>query len=203
MTRSRQTSPRTRSRTKKRRSTDDAELSPQRIGGVFLLVTAISLLLTVFVLFMQRQWKLPGQRALLVVHNGVDEVRKPLSIVVMRFSEQELFFLPIPEEQSVNVLSNDISYSSDALVGYTQLEEYRWEYLEYLVSLEYGVVLDGIVWTDLSPEELQANTWHSVAGQSLWRRAPTTLAYWDRVRWWRGMFGIPSYQVDQLTVGEF
>lgn len=148
---------------------------------------------------MQRRWKLAGQRAVLIVHDSVDEVRKPLSLAVVRPTSDELTLISIPPNQSINTLKNDVAYSSDALVGFTQLEGYSWQYLQYVAGLEYGVIIDGIVWSQQAPDQITLDSVRKLAQQSLFRQTPTTLAYWDRFMWWRSLSQIPNYEVEQAS----
>ncbi len=197
MTRSTQSRSRSRTRTRQSRS-ETGNFSSPRIRWVFGVIFVISLILTVFVLFMQRQWRHTGQRVVLLVHENEDPVRKPLTLAVLRLEEKEVTFLPIPAEQQIALEDNTVSYSSDALVGYTQLEERSWEYLQYILSLEYGLPIDGILWTGTAPGKVGVGELREVARDALWRRAPTTLTYWDRLQLWRGLFGVPAHQVETL-----
>lgn len=183
----------------KRTRKSSSQTASPRVGWVFGLIFCISIVLTIFVLFMQRHWKMSGQRAILIVHNAVDEVRKPLTLAVIRSASNELTLISIPEEQSVNILTNEVSYGSDALVGYAQLESYTWSYVQYLIGLEYGVVIDGIVWSESAPQGMSLEEVKKLARKSLFRQVPTTLAYWDRFLWWQSVTRIPNYEVENAS----
>ncbi len=152
-------------------------------------------MMAVFILFMQRRWRSAGQRAIIIVHDTVDEVRKPLTIVVLDPNAPRLTILPLPPEKPILPLLNYGSYPSQGLVGLTQLEDLRWEFLTGSLALEYGAAVDGIIWSRqtklLSRGELRSLIWQTIAN-----RASTTLAYWDRWQLLAMVEAIPDYKLD-------
>ncbi len=162
----------------------------------FALIFIISLGLAGFTLFMQRHWRDPGQRGVLIIHDGLDSVRKPLTLVVIDPESPRLVILPLPPEQSLTLLLNYGSYQSQALVRLTQLEKLRWDFLLSTLALQYGVALDGMIWTKLDKIESPGDL-RSLALGSIFRQNPTTLAWWDRGRLLADLQRIPEHKVDR------
>lgn len=163
--------------------------------GAFLVVFLLSTLLAVFVLFMQRKWRDRGQRAVVIVHDAVDVVRKPLTVVVIDPETPRLTIMPLAPERSISPLLGYGNYQTQALVGLTQLEKLRWEFLMGSLSLELGTAIDGILWTDLSEVSDQGDI-RSIVLSSVANQKATTLAYWDRWRLLAMVESIPDYKVD-------
>jgi hypothetical protein len=162
----------------------------------FFLTALLSLFLVVFLLYRQRDWTLRGQRALVIVHEQQEGVRQNLTLVVADPLQSDLRILPLPPEQYVvTALSRYGAYQTDALAGLTLLENLDWDFLQQSLAREYGVVVDGVVWTDQANVTTQAEvrrlSWSGVFNQSA-----TTLSYWDRWTWWRLVGSVPSYQVE-------
>jgi hypothetical protein len=162
----------------------------------FFLTALLSLFLVVFLLYRQREWTLRGQRALVIVHEQKEGVRQKLTLVVVDPLQQDLRILPLPPQQYViTALTRYGAYQTDALAGLTLLENLDWRFLEQSLAREYGVVLDGVVWTDqqsiTSQSDVRTLSWSGVLNQS-----KTTLAYWDRWTWWRLVGSVPQYQVE-------
>lgn len=168
---------------------------------MFGIVFCLSLFLTIFILFRQRRWVGNHQRAVLVVHEGIDEVRQPLSIVVLK-PDKKVQVLPIPPQQVIETPLDYGHYNSDALVGLTQLEHLRWDFLTYTVSLEYGVSIDGIIWTKQT-ELTQLSQVRKLALLALFNQRPNSLAFWDRLRLWQSLQQVPSYQFTLVDVSTY
>lgn len=158
------------------------------------LILGVSLVLTTFVLFMQRRWRGSGQRAILIVHEGGDEVRRPLTLMVIDADEEQATLVPLPTNWKVPAAVQYGSYASDALVGLTQLEQLHWRFLLLTLGLDLGVTIDDIVWTS-KPPPLQLTDVRAVVGSTLLNRSYTTLMYWDRWRLWWQLQRIAEYHV--------
>lgn len=163
--------------------------------GAFVLIFFASLFLAVFVLFMQRRWRAPGQRAIVIVHDAVDPVRKPLTIVIIDPQSPRLTIAPLPPERSFSPLLGYGTYQSQALVGLTQLDGLKWDFLTGSLSLELGVALDGIIWSRSEKIESRGDVRAAVLAV-LANRSATTLAYWDRGRLLAMLESIPDYKLD-------
>lgn len=174
----------------------DADISIWRRGLSFLLIVSITSALVVFVMFMQHRWRLTGLRAIAVVHNTQDEVRKPLSIVVYEPEQKHTTVITVPRDQQLLLWSSPAQYAADALIGFAMLEDVEWQFVQFQLFLEYGVVVDGIVWSSLSVEELQTPRGVERLAWSLLRpRRESTLTYYDRWKWWSWTHRVlsPSY----------
>lgn len=165
---------------------------------MFGLVFFLSLVLAIFILFRQRRWEGNHQRAVLVVHQGQDEVRQALTIVVLK-PEKKVQVLPIPARQVIETPLDYGSFNSDALVGLTQLEKLQWEFLTYTLSLEFGVGIDGIIWT--KDEQInQLSQLKKLSIMSILNQRPTTMAFWDRLKLGQSLQRVPSYQFELVDV---
>lgn len=168
------------------------------VWRMFGLVFFLSLALTIFILFRQRRWEGNHQRAVLLVHEGQDEVRQALTIVVLK-PEKKVQVLPIPSKQVIETPLDYGSFSSDALVGLTQLENLQWEFLTYTLSLEFGVGIDGIIWTK-DEQVNQLSQLKKLALMSILNQRPTTMAFWDRLKLGQTLQQVPSYQFELVDV---
>lgn len=175
--------------------------SSQSVGKVFGIIFLLSMVLAVFILFRQRQWRGDQQRAVLVVHSIREEVRQPLSLVVMK-PENKVQVLPLPPDQIIETPLDYGGYTTDALVGLTQLEKLRWEYLTYTVSLEYGVAIDGIAWSN-EPDLKSLAQVKKLSFFALVNRRPSTIVFWDRFKWWIWLQRVPSYQFESVDVAQY
>lgn len=183
------------------RTIDHDEANFTGVWRMFGLVFLLSSLLTIFILWRQRQWRGDHQRAIVVVHQLEDEIRHPLSLVVFR-PEDKVQILELPPHQLVETPLEYGTYTTDALVGFTQLEDLQWEYLQYTLSLEYGVALDGIVWSTQS-ELSQIDHVRRMALLSLINQCPSTLAFWDRMKMWLWAQRIPTYQLESTDLNQY
>jgi len=186
---------------RRRQSSSVAADSSQSIWKAFGIIFLLSTVLSVFILFRQRQWQGDHQRAVLVVHSVGDEVRQPLSLVIVK-PENKIQVLPLPPDQIVETPLDYGGYATDALVGLTQLENLRWEYLTYAVSLEYGVAIDGIVWSK-EPDLKNLSQVRKLAFLALINRQPSTIVFWDRFKWWVWLQRVPSYQFESVDVAQY
>lgn len=169
----------------------------------FLFTVLISVLLIVFVLFRQREWRQPGQRAVLIVQEGQDEVRRPLTIAISDPETPKLVLMPLPRNQYVAAaVASYGTYQTDALVGLTQLEKLDWAFLKQTVTWEYGVVIDGVVWTKASTVASLADV-AKIAQAGIVNSLPTTLTYWDRWAWYQQLAKIPSYQGETVKLSDW
>jgi len=168
---------------------------------MFGLVFVLSVLLTTFILFRQRHWRGSHQRAVLIVHEGQDEVRQPLSIVVLK-ADKKVQVLPLPPQQVIETPLDYGSYNSDALVGLTQLEKLRWDFLTYTVSLEYGVAIDGIIWTK-QPDLPQLSQVRKLSLLAMLNQRPSTMSWWDRLSMWQYLQQVPAYQFELVEVQQY
>ncbi len=173
----------------------------QSVWRVFGLIFFLSTVLTGFLLFRERQWRGDHQRAVLVVHQVKDEVRQPLSLVVVK-TENKVQVLPLPPQQVIQTPLDYGNYTSDALVGLTQLENLRWEFLTYAISLEYGVAIDGIVWTQ-EAELSSLSKVRKLAFFALVNNQPSTMVFWDRFKWWGWLQRVPSYQFELVDIHQY
>jgi len=163
-------------------------------------IALVAWVLTIFILFRQREWSGNQQRGIIVIESRPGEVRQPLTLVIMK-PDNKVLLMPIPAQQKIETPFNYGTYSSDALVGLTQLEELDWEYLEYTLALEFGVALDGIVWSDTPVRSL--GDLRSLGLQALLNRKANTLAWWDRATLWRWLQEVPSYQLETVDMSNY
>ncbi len=170
------------------------------LSRVFFIIVILAWALTIFILFRQRQWKGEEQRGVVIVQSVPDEVRQPLTLVILK-PDQKVFLLPIPPEQKIETPFNYGVYTSDALGGLTQLEDLKWEFLLSTLSLEFGVGLDGIIWTD-SPVTTLGDL-RAVGLQAMLNRKATTLPWWDRMTLWRKLQQMPSYQIETEEIARY
>lgn len=166
------------------------------VARTFLLMAVISLALTVFVLFMQREWRLSGVRTVVLVHMPEsDVVRRKLTLVQLDQQQNQLTIVPLPPEQQVAIFNQpEVSFATDALYGYSQLEKKDSSWIRLQLALEYGVVVDGIIWTSdvtvTTKKEVMNNSW-----KTLVRQRPTSLTYWDRLIWWQSLRKVEDFAV--------
>ena len=144
---------------------------------------------------MQRKWRGVGQRGVVIVHNSVDEVKKPLTLAVIEPSSGSLTLLPLGPEKSVSTALEHGLYPTQALVGLGQLEKLDWSFLLTTLSLEYGVVLDGVIWSSESQVVSVADV-RDAAWTALRPGAQTTLPFWDRISFWLLAQRISDYRVN-------
>lgn len=178
-----------------------AEANFQGVWKMFGLVFLLSSLLSIFILWRQRAWVGNHQRAVVVVHQTQEEVRHPLSIVIFK-PEEKIQVLRLPPEQMIETPLEYGTYTSDALVGLTQLEGLKWDYLQYALSLEYGVALDGIIWSQTA-ELNQVSQIRGLALRSVFNRRPSTLAFWDRMKMWLWSQRVPNYQLEVTDMARY
>jgi hypothetical protein len=170
------------------------------LSRVLIIIAIVAWILTIFILYRQRRWQGPEQRAVLVVQSVPDTVRLPLRLVVLKPGEK-IYILNISPEQKIATPFKYGTYTSDALVGLTQMEEMEWSYLEYLIALEFGVAVEGIIWTDspvTSRSELSA-----LSLQAVLNRKSNTMPWWDRLTLWHRVQQTPSYQVESVDLGQY
>jgi len=170
------------------------------LSRVLVAIALVAWVLTIFILFRQREWSGNQQRGIIVIESRPDEVRQPVTLVIMK-PDNKVLLMPIPAQQKIETPFNYGTYSSDALVGLTQLEELDWEYLEYTLALEFGVSLDGIVWTDTPVSSL--GDLRSLGLQAMLNRRASTLSWWDRMTWWRWLQQVPSYQLETVNLSSY
>lgn len=170
----------------------------------FFLTCFCTLALVLFLLYRQHRWVDRGQRTVVVIHPATNEgVRQKLTLIVLDPLQSDVRILPLPPQQNVvTVLPRFGAYQSDALVGLTLLEKLDWQFLELTLAQEYGVVLDGAVWT----QEQNISTLSDVKGlawKGITRQSKTTFSYWDSWVWWRLLGTIPSHQVEVAPLTEW
>lgn len=190
---------------RQRRRLPASDDSPSKKGfwtlpRVLIAIAVLAWFLTIFILFRQRKWEGAEQRAVLLIQSVPGEVRQPLSIVVLKPGEK-IYLLQVSPQQKIETPFNYGIYTSDALAGLTQLENLDWEYLEYTVALEFGVALDGVIWTD-TPVTNRSEL-SSLSLQALLNRKANTLAWWDRMTLWRRVQQAPSYQVESIDLQQY
>lgn len=170
------------------------------LSRVFLAIALLAWVLTIFILFRQSEWSGKQQRGVILIESRPDEVRQPLTLVIMK-PDNKVFVMPIPAQQKIETPFNYGTYSSDALVGLTQLEQLDWEYLEYTLALEFGVALDGIIWTDTPASSV--GELRSLGLQAVLNRKASTVSWWDRMTWWRWLQQVPTYQLETLDMSNY
>jgi hypothetical protein len=187
-----------RHRTVSTRLRDKGQDNWSSIWRMFGLVFVLSTLLAIFILFRQRTWRGNNQRAFLVVYESPGEVRRPMSLVVLK-PQRKVQVIPLPPEQIMEAPFGYGNYTSDALVGLTVLENLRWDFLQYVVALEYGVGVDGIIWSEQSDMGKLTEV-KKLALLAALNQRPTTLAFWDRLILWQWLLRVPAYQFEMVDV---
>jgi hypothetical protein len=132
----------------------------------------------------------------------VDVVRKPLTLITIDSLNNKVVMAPLPAAQRLPVALTYGSYTVDALVGLTQLEKLRWDFLRLSLSLELGVAVDDIIWTKQTTVTTLGQL-QGLAAASLWRPPYTTMTFWDRFTLWRQLMLIPSYQVETVKMADY
>lgn len=173
--------------------------SSQPIWRVFGLVIGLSILLATFLLFSQRQWKSDQLRSVVIIHSLGDEVRQPLTLVVVR-PENKVQVIAIPPDQVIETPFGYGSYNSDALAGLTQLEHLKWSFMAYSLSLEYGAGIDGFIWAENNQSITQLGQIKGLVSRSLISQRPTTLVFWDRLTLWLKLQRVPAYQLEVVNI---
>lgn len=173
------------------------------VWRVFIIVFLLSVLLTIFILFRQRQWRGQEQRSVIVAHlpEQENQVRQKLSVILFRPGE-EIHVLQIPARLKIETPLEYGIYESDALVGLTQLEDLKWDYLRYSISLELGVAIDDVVWTSQS-EITKINQLRRLAFWAFLNQRDSTMSLWDRGKMWWWSVRLPSYQLESTDLSKY
>lgn len=165
--------------------------------AAFLLITILSVGLVFFVWFMQRQWRQPVQRSLLVVHTSEDPIRRPLTLLIATADSSRLLIVPLPRDQQIPVMGTGTEYPSDAWVGVTELEKQPWSYLISNMGQTYGIQADGVVWTDQPYDNFEFAQAKTLANKMLFNQVKTTVRQWDRWSWQKMVYSVPAYKAER------
>lgn len=168
--------------------------------GLTILLTVI---LVVFLLYRQKTWQFSGQRAVVIIQEEKDSVRRPITIAVVDPSASKLTLIPLPRQQYVSPsITSYGPYQTDALVGLTQLDSLKWEFLQQTLAWEYGVGVDGILWTNKESVATLKDV-RSIAQSGILNTTATTMKYWDRWQWQQMLSRVPEYQVETAPLAEW
>lgn len=151
-----------------------------------------------WILYRGRTWTQEGQRAVLILHPQHSEVITPLSVAVWNPSKSSIVLLKLPNDLMFQASHNREMYQLSTLPRLAEIE--AWHERRWLreVSLQLGVILDGSITVTIPQEDFTTDTLVSESQKSLWRNK-TTLGWWDRFTWWRGVRATPQLKREVLV----
>ncbi len=160
-----------------------------RVRTVFFWIFLVSIGLFGWILFRNRTWTEPEQRAVLLIHPEVDEVQTPLSLVLWRPDSQELLMIAVPEDLRFRASHNGEAYNLSGLPRLAEIESWSEQAMLREVSLQFGVVFDGSMTVDFPASQLSVEYVRREALMAFLGRQETKLGLWDRWTWWRLTLG--------------
>lgn len=193
---------------KKEPKTELAELdqpttSLSSLLKIFFWIAIVAIGLTIFVWYRQREWRVQGQRGVVIVHTADDPIRRPITLAITTAEDPTTYIVQTPRDQKITLPESDVEYMVDALEGIREIEQKSWSSTLLTLSLEYGIVFDGVVWTDIPFADFTPQKLNKISTQIIFNRTPTTLSRWDRFTWWRLLRQVPSFKRQVVTIDQY
>lgn len=170
----------------------------KRVLPSFFLILLIVASLTVWVLHRNRSWSTQGQRTLVLIHPATNAVETPLSLAIWRPEQREVLLLPLPPSLRFQSSHNGEVYALNTLPRLAEVEQWPESRWWREVSLQFGLVIDGVVQVTFSSEELSFVSLERDSWQAIWQDR-STLQHWDRLTWWQGLRQADPRKVQVLS----